>query len=115
VRKRVKVKASSLLLLVFTLALLPVGFTQAKKPLIGTMDLEFNTGWFVHGPQAFVPDWVGTITIDNDVYGISSKKFGRSTSLMMTTFQKYRMTNSMIGNTGYRVRDPVNSFYGDMT
>jgi hypothetical protein len=70
VEKRVKVKACSLLLFVFTLALLPVGFTQAKKPLIGTMDLEFNTGWFVHGPQAFVPDWVGTITIDNDVYGM---------------------------------------------
>jgi hypothetical protein len=70
VRKRVKVKASSLLLLVFTLALLPAGLTQAKKPLIGTMDLEFNLAWFEVGPQEGVPDWVGTINIDGEQYGM---------------------------------------------
>jgi len=67
-----KGKASSLLLLAlaFTLALVPVAMVQATKPLRGTMTLEFNTGWFVHGPQATVPDWVGTITIDAQVYGM---------------------------------------------
>ena len=71
-----KVKASSLLLLVFTLALLPAGFTQAKKPLIGTMDLEFNVDWFLVGPQKAVPDWVGTIAIDGETYGMLFFAFG---------------------------------------
>ncbi len=63
-------KASNLLLLVlaFTLALLPAGTVQAKKPLIGAMDLEFNTAW--PGPQDEIPDWVGTITIDGEEYGM---------------------------------------------
>ena len=69
-----KVKASSLLLLVFTLALLPAGFTQAKKPLIGTMDLTFNLAW--PGPQYNVPDWVGTIEIDGYTYGMLFFAFG---------------------------------------
>jgi hypothetical protein len=64
----VKVKASSLLLLVFTLALLPAGFTQAKKRLIGAMDLEFNLAWL--GPTDNVPDWVGNITINGEQYGM---------------------------------------------
>lgn len=65
-----KSKASSLLLLAmaFTLALLPAGMIQAKKPLIGAMDLEFNLGW--PEPQAEIPDWVGTITIDEKEYGM---------------------------------------------
>lgn len=63
-----KGKASSLLLLTlaFTLALLPAETAQAKKPLIGTMDLEYNLGW--PEPQDEIPDWVGTITIDGEEY-----------------------------------------------
>ena len=65
-----KRKASTILSLVlaFTLALWPVTTIQAKLPLRGTMDLEFNTAW--PGPQDEIPDWVGTITIDGEEYGM---------------------------------------------
>ena len=57
-----------LLALAFIVALVPAGTAQAKKPLIGTMDLEFNLGW--PEPQDVIPDWVGTITIDGTEYGM---------------------------------------------
>lgn len=57
-----------LLALAFIVALVPAGTAQAKKPLIGTMDLEFNLGW--PEPQDVKPDWVGTITIDGKEYGM---------------------------------------------
>ncbi len=65
-----KGKAFSILslALAFTLALLPVITAQAKEPLIGTMDLEYNLG--CPGPQDEIPDWVGTITIDGEEYGM---------------------------------------------
>jgi hypothetical protein len=40
----------------------------AKKPLIGTMALEYNTD--VPGPQPLIPDWVGTVEIDGEEYGM---------------------------------------------
>jgi hypothetical protein len=42
---------------------------DAKGPLHGEMDLQFNLAW--PGPQTEIPDWVGTITIDDDVYGMA--------------------------------------------
>jgi len=70
VKKGMKGKASRILslALAFTLALLPVITTQAKEPLVGTMDLEYNL--LVPGPQDEIPDWVGTITIDGEEYGM---------------------------------------------
>lgn len=50
------------------LVLVPVVPVHAMKPLRGTMDLQFNLGW--PGPQEAIPDWVGTITIDGEVYGM---------------------------------------------
>jgi len=44
--------------------LLPIISVSAKKPLYGTMDLQFNMGW--PGPQEEIPDWVGHIYIDSD-------------------------------------------------
>jgi len=58
-----------LLALAFTLALVPAIPAQAKKPLTGTADAEFNLLW--PGPQLEIPDWVGTITIDGTEYGIA--------------------------------------------
>jgi len=58
-----------LLALAFTLALVPAIPAQAKKPLTGTADVEFNLLW--PGPQLEIPDWVGTITIDGTEYGIA--------------------------------------------
>jgi len=58
-----------LLALAFTLVLVPAGTAQAKKPLRGTMDLEFNLLW--PGPQDVIPDWVGNITIDGTEYGMA--------------------------------------------
>jgi len=60
----------TLLALAFTLALVPAIPAQAKKPLVGTMDLEFNLDW--PGPQQTdIPDWVGNITIDSTEYGMA--------------------------------------------
>jgi len=42
---------------------------SARTPVRGTMDLQFNLGW--PGPQAEVPDWVGTVTIDDTTYGMA--------------------------------------------
>ena len=68
--KKMRCKASRALslTLALTLALLPVMTAQAKKPLYGAMDLEYNTAW--PGPQDVIPDWVGTITIDGEEYGM---------------------------------------------
>jgi len=42
---------------------------QARQPLRGDMDLQFNLGW--PGPSETIPDWVGTITIGEDVFGMA--------------------------------------------
>jgi hypothetical protein len=65
---RCKASRALSLTLALTLALLPVMTAQAKNPLYGAMDLEFNTAW--PGPQDEVPDWVGAITIDGEEYGM---------------------------------------------
>jgi hypothetical protein len=57
--------------LVSILALVPVGMAQAKKPLIGSMNLEFNLDWFTPGVDPTkVPDWVGSVTIGGNPYGM---------------------------------------------
>jgi len=65
-----QLKKWSVILLVcaFSLALVAATPVQAKKPLIGAMDLEFNLGWT--GPSEDVPEWVGTITINEVEYGM---------------------------------------------
>jgi hypothetical protein len=54
----------SLLTLVSTMAAV-----NAKNPLYGTMDLQFNLAW--PGYSTEIPDWVGTITIDGVEYGMA--------------------------------------------
>lgn len=58
-----------LLLLALTVSLFPATSAAAKVPLIGDMDLQFNLCW--PGPQDVVPEWVGTITIDSEEYGMA--------------------------------------------
>jgi hypothetical protein len=58
-----------LLALAFTLAFVPAIPAQAKKPLTGTMDLEFNLLW--PGLQDEIPDWVGNIAINEVEYGMT--------------------------------------------
>jgi hypothetical protein len=58
-----------LLALAFTLALVPAIPAQAKKPLTGTANVEFNLLW--PGLQPDIPDWVGNITINEGEYGIT--------------------------------------------
>ncbi|MFX1506894.1 MAG: hypothetical protein ACFFDC_12390 [Promethearchaeota archaeon] len=60
-------KLSVLVLSVFILTLLPAVSISAKKPR-GTMDLEFNL--LVPPISDQIPDWVGTITIDGEEYGM---------------------------------------------
>jgi hypothetical protein len=42
---------------------------QARQPLRGDMDLQFNLAW--SGPSDVVPIWVGTITIDGADFGMA--------------------------------------------
>ncbi len=56
----------AVILMLMTALVVPA---DAKTPLVGEMDLQFNLGW--PGPQAEVPTWVGTITIDGVVYGMA--------------------------------------------
>ncbi len=42
---------------------------SAKNYPIGTMELQFNLAW--PGPQDEIPDWIGTITIDDVEYGMA--------------------------------------------
>jgi hypothetical protein len=68
-------KLSTILLaLVFSLALVLITPVQAKRPLIGQMDLQFNLAW--PGPQKDIPDWVGTITLNNTEYGMAFFCYG---------------------------------------
>ncbi len=68
-------KMSAIVLgLAFSLALIAVVPVQAQKPLIGIMDLQFNLAW--PGPQKDVPDWVGTITINDIEYGMAFFCYG---------------------------------------
>jgi hypothetical protein len=64
-----KILVTILALAMAVLATPFVGTVMAKKPIIGAMDLEFNLSW--PGPQADIPDWVGTVTIDSNVYGMA--------------------------------------------
>jgi hypothetical protein len=43
--------------------------SSAEAPLVGEMDLQFNLGW--PGYQEEIPDWVGTVTIEGDEYGMA--------------------------------------------
>jgi hypothetical protein len=65
VAKRLGVVA---LVLTFTIALVSASPVQAIKPLKGTMNLEFNLGWPEY--QTGIPDWVGTIEINGETYGM---------------------------------------------
>ncbi|MFW9968281.1 MAG: hypothetical protein ACFFEA_14085 [Candidatus Thorarchaeota archaeon] len=56
------------LVLTFTIALVSVSPVQAKRQIFGTMDLEFNLGWPGYGTE--IPDWVGTIEINGETYGM---------------------------------------------
>lgn len=62
-------KLSIVLALVLALTVISVAPATAKAPLVGEMDLEFNLAW--PGPGDVVPDWVGTVTIDGNEYGIA--------------------------------------------
>ncbi|MHA2426262.1 MAG: hypothetical protein ACXAEF_15850 [Candidatus Thorarchaeota archaeon] len=89
-----KLKKLSVVLILFALSLTLVAATpvQAKKHVIGSMELEFNVLW--PGPQTVIPDWVGTITFEGDAteYGMaffafgSGKPFGGKTTGMAFFF-----------------------------
>lgn len=65
---------------------------SAKNPLIGTLDLQFNLAW--PGPQDEIPDWIGTITIDDVEYGMaffaigSGKPFATDPSTSVHFFEE---------------------------
>lgn len=63
--------AFALAFFLFTALAMPA---DAKKPVVGEMDLQFNLGW--PGPQAEVPIWVGTVTIDGVDHGMAFFNIG---------------------------------------
>jgi hypothetical protein len=67
-KKVILVKKLGIFALTVTLTTALLSVVYAKKPLVGTMDLTYNT--LVPGPQPLIPDWVGTITIDGEEYGM---------------------------------------------
>jgi hypothetical protein len=62
--KKLRKSTIIVLALAISLALVVITPIQAKKPLTGTMCLQYNLAW--PGPQAETPDWVGNITIAAD-------------------------------------------------
>lgn len=68
-----------------TLSLISVAPVQAKKPLRGTMDLEYNLAW--PGPQEEIPDWVGTIIIDGQVYDMAFYAIGSGKAFVTPPFR----------------------------
>lgn len=78
--KRLRVLA---IVVAFTVALVSVAPVEAAKPLRGTMDLQFNLGW--PGPQDAVPDWVGNITIDGELYDMAFYAIGSGKSFVTDT------------------------------
>ena len=56
------------LVMVSVLSLVSATSAIAEEPLTGTMDLEFNLGWTPLGSD---PVWVGTITIDENDFGMA--------------------------------------------
>ena len=54
------------LALALTAALAAAPATMAENKVAGPMDLAFNACWA--GPSEEMPDWIGTIDFDGDVY-----------------------------------------------
>ena len=86
-------KLTSVILVISFLTLVSTLTTvSAKNPLIGTMELQFNLAW--PGPQADIPDWVGTITIDDVEYYMaffaigSGKPFATDPSISVHFFEE---------------------------
>jgi len=65
-----KNKLSVVLVMIVLLSLAAVAPLNAKAPLVGEMDLEFDVDW--PGPQQTVePSWVGTVTFEEGEYGMA--------------------------------------------
>lgn len=90
---RMRKKLITVILVVSLLTLVPTLAVSAKKPLIGTMSLQFDLDWF-NDPRPDRPDWVGTITIDGEVYGMAffvlgtGKPFGSDPSSSVHFFEE---------------------------
>ena len=88
-----KKKIKSVILAISFLALVStIATVSAENKPIGTMELQFNLAW--PGPQADIPDWVGTITIDDVEYGMaffaigSGKPFVTDPSISVHFFEE---------------------------
>ena len=94
-RKRMRKRLSIALSLIVVLSLLMVAPVSADPPMRGTMDLTFNLG-APGSPPAECPDiaWIGTITIDGDVYDMaffpigSGKPFDSDPSTSVPFFEE---------------------------
>ena len=65
-----KKKITTVILVISFLTLVStIAAVNAKNKPVGIMDLQFNLAW--PGPQAEIPDWIGTITFDGVEYGMA--------------------------------------------
>lgn len=69
-----RTKVATVLALIVMLSMSLVAAADAKKPLVGEMDLNFNLSWTEPGTE--VPIWVGTVTIDDVAYGMAFFNIG---------------------------------------
>jgi len=67
--KKMRKKLSVALLTISIILIMSMKPINAGAPITGIMELEYNLAW--PGPQAEIPDWIGTITIDGKTYGMA--------------------------------------------
>lgn len=82
-----------LLVAALTLTMVVATPATAKKPVVGEMDLEFNL-LYDGSTDLSIPTWVGTITFDDDEYGMaffptgSGKPFDTDPNLNVHFFEE---------------------------
>lgn len=109
---RRKLLLSSLLVLTLTLGV--VAPATAKKPLVGTMELQFNLDW--PGPSEEIPDWVGTVTIDGTEYGMAffntgtGKPFDSQPNGGVIFFEETWVIYEQLDFTFERIDDQIEGF-----
>ena len=129
VNKEMKYRESKLIMLVMitTLALILITPVQAVRPRVGTMELTFNLAW--SGPSETIPEWEGTITIENSVYNmkfynLASRQTGNTLHFKEIWKIYDGETLVLLGtdegvvslsNSKYRMNGEVTEAYGDFS
>ena len=99
------------LAMVFMVVLLPAIPAEAEKPLYGEMELEFNLGWVLVGPNDTIPDWVGTVTIDGSEYPMAFFNIGLGKPFVEPLEGRVIFFGEIWRIYNWMTFDPVSQFY----